>query len=333
MVEEASNAVSALCPDSHWQRFFQLFGELVMLERVLSEPGRAVLLAMYEALAGRCLFCESQDWNPVFPVLCTLRDYDVLKAQLCRGERVQDDEAAFVLRRLDGDRAPEWPSPSPPEVLLVTTSMPAAVCGRDGPLALRLVHVSKAHAVLRLFRDTSSIPATWKLTIQDTSTNGTWVNGVKLMHNTQQELKLHDQVCFVPPAPASRQLIYQVLPGSMHHSGLLQRPAAISAPADIVERVPSMPPPSSVPSHATARTARPSKRQRLQDECLSTWLASLGDPAVLQYEHQLLRLARSASDLRDHYASDISRFVAELGVREEHKATFRRGLLQLRHAS
>ena len=39
----------------------------------------------------------------------------------------------------------------------------------------------------------------------------------------------------------------------MHHSGLLQRPAAISAPADIVERVPSMPPPSSVPSHATAR--------------------------------------------------------------------------------
>ena len=29
--------------------------------------------------------------------------------------RLEDDEAAFVLRRLDGDRAPEWPSPSPPE--------------------------------------------------------------------------------------------------------------------------------------------------------------------------------------------------------------------------
>ena len=34
--------------------------------------------------------------------------------------------------------------------------------------------------------------------------------GIKLKPKTQQELKLHDQVCFVPPAPAVRQLIYQV---------------------------------------------------------------------------------------------------------------------------
>ena len=33
--------------------------------------------------------------------------------------------------------------------------------------------------------------------------------GIKLKPKTQQELKLHDQVCFVPPAPAVRQLIYQ----------------------------------------------------------------------------------------------------------------------------
>ena len=35
------------------------------------------------------------------------------------------------------------------EVLLITTTSPAVVCGRDGPVALRLAHVSKARSALR----------------------------------------------------------------------------------------------------------------------------------------------------------------------------------------
>jgi len=218
--------------------------------------------------------------------------------------------------------APEWSTPVPPEVLLITTTSPAVVCGRDGPVALRLAHVSKAHAVLRLFRDTSSVPASWKLTVQDTSSNGTWVNGIKLKPKTQQELKLHDQVCFVPPAPAVRQLIYQVLPGSV----LLRPPA----PPVVPLQVPMM---TSTPGSLQPPESMPNKRPRLQDDSLSSWLGSLGDPAVLRYEHQLCKMVPAASELRDAYAYNISGFLAELGVQEEHKATFRRGLLQLRHAS
>ncbi|CAE7263985.1 unnamed protein product [Symbiodinium natans] len=344
MVEDAAAPVSAICPDCHWHHFFELFGELLLLERVLREPDRVVLLAlfeqgstalaMYEALAGRCLYWACQVWTPTFPALCTLRDYDILKAQLCRGEPVQDDEAAFVLRRMDGESELEWQHPAPPEVLLVTTNMPAVVCGRDGPVALRLAHVSKAHAVLRLFRDASSVPATWKLTVQDTSSNGTWVNGVKLQPKAQQELKLHDQVCFVPPAHAVRQLVYQVLPGSA-----LPRHAPVASAPSTPSNVPV---PTAAPGMSGApwpsatfggMTPRPSKRPRLQDDSLSSWLGSLGDLAVLRYEHQLLQMVPAATELRDLYAYNISRFLAELGVREEHKATFRRGLLQLRHAS
>ncbi|CAE7459712.1 unnamed protein product [Symbiodinium necroappetens] len=321
MVEDAANPVSALRPGCHWQRFFELFGELLILERVLRDSGRIVLLAlferasaalaMYETLAGRCLYWPCQARTPTFPAICTLRDYDVLKAQLCRGEPVQDDEAAYILRRLDGEMALEWPNPVPPEVLLITTNSPAVVCGRDGPVALRLAHVSKAHAVLRLFRDTSSVPASWKLTVQDTSSNGTWVNGIKLKPKTQQELKLHDQVCFVPPAPNVRQLIYQVMPGSV----LLRPPAPALVP--LTTSAPGVLQPPQSPE------SMPKKRPRLQDDSLSSWLVSLGDPAVLRYEHQLCKMVPAASELRDAYAYNISGFLAELGVQEEHKATFR----------
>eukprot|EP00913_Durusdinium_trenchii_P014452 g13556.t1 len=118
------SAVRAQCP---WERFFQHFGPLSLLERVLTEPGRAVLLAcfqdpaaaedawaeglgagfprrgvsiesieaIYECLAGRCLYFPWRETcTDCFPVLCALRDYDTLKAQLYRQEQLQDTACA-----------------------------------------------------------------------------------------------------------------------------------------------------------------------------------------------------------------------------------------------
>ncbi|CAK9067611.1 unnamed protein product, partial [Durusdinium trenchii] len=173
------SAVRAQCP---WERFFQHFGPLSLLERVLTEPGRAVLLAcfqdpaaaeaIYECLAGRCLYFPWRETcTDCFPVLCALRDYDTLKAQLYRQEQLQDEEPAYLLRRL-GERPPK---PSPPEAILVTSSRGTWRCGREGvEISLRAAHVSKVHAVLELSRQGTS----WRLTVQDLSTNGTWVNGV-----------------------------------------------------------------------------------------------------------------------------------------------------------
>ncbi|CAK8985815.1 unnamed protein product [Durusdinium trenchii] len=207
------SAVRAQCP---WERFFQHFGPLSLLERVLTEPGRAVLLAcfqdpaaaeaIYECLAGRCLYFPWRETcTDCFPVLCALRDYDTLKAQLYRQEQLQDEEPAYLLRRL-GERPPK---PSPPEAILVTSSRGTWRCGREGvEISLRAAHVSKVHAVLELSRQGTS----WRLTVQDLSTNGTWVNGKKLSPQEKQPLTRNDQICFVPPANGVEPLVYEVVP-------------------------------------------------------------------------------------------------------------------------
>lgn len=174
--------------------------------------------------AGRCLYFP-KDGTSCFPCSCTLRDYDALKAwrmapeppglqaQLCRKERVQDDEPTFILRRMGAAVRPRPPeAPGRPhkaggwQVILVTTSRPSLVCGREGAdVSLRAAHVSKTHAVLRLSRYGNS----YRLTVEDKSSNGTWVNGVRLKAEPMV-LKARDQICFVPPAHDVEQLLYEV---------------------------------------------------------------------------------------------------------------------------
>jgi len=317
MVESQNTLSSALLQNCEWERFFQLFGRLSLIERIINESGRAVLLAcfeepqaalaMYECLAGRCLYYPSAGaWkvdNPTncFPAFCTVRDYDALKAQLYRKERVQDDEPAFVLRRIASGVKPE-----PPEVILVTTAQPTLVCGREGSVdvSLRAPHVSKVHAVLYLSRDGSN----WKLTIEDKSSNGTWVNGTRL--RAEARLKTCDQICFVPPGNGTEQLVYEVVQANM-----LQRTA--SHPPQVLDPEPEV--------RMYARS-----RSRSQEENISIWLQSVGDPDLLIYEKKLLAIVAKPSDIRNKYGDNISGFLADLNVSDQHKSSFRRALLKLR---
>lgn len=309
MVESQSNSSSALRRNCEWELFFQLFGPLSLIERIINESGRAVLLAcfeepqaalaMYECLAGRCLYFPSTgridgltgltSSTDCFPALCTVRDYDALKAQLYRNERVQDDEAAFVLRRIASAVKPR-----PPEVILVTTTQPTLVCGREGSvdIPLRAPHVSKVHAVLQLSPDGAS----WKLTIEDRSSNGTWVNGVRLKAKEQMALKTCDQICFVPPGNGVEQLVYEVLPANM-----LQRTAC--RPTEVLDPEP-------------LRGSYARSRSRGQDENISTWLQSVGDPELLSYQTKLMRIVTTPSDIRNKYGDNISGFLADLNVRK-----------------
>ncbi|CAJ1378231.1 unnamed protein product [Effrenium voratum] len=300
--------VSALRAQSHWRRFFEHFGPLLLLERIFTEPSRLVLLAcfeepaaalaMYECLAGRCLYLPFGDMGDCFPSLCTLRDYDALKAQLYRHERVQDDEAAFLLRRLRGSERPR-----PPEVILVTTTSPTVVCGRenDADVALRVQHVSKVHAVLHLVRQGGM-----RLLLEDKSSNGTWVNGARLEPRKPTQLNLQDQICFVPPAPGVEPLLYEVLPGSVLQRGTYPEPSKRGGPYS-------------------------KTRSRPQDEDLSYWLQSLGDSELLAYAPRLLGLGlRRSAELRARYADNISGLLADLNVSDQHKSNFRRALMKLR---
>lgn len=320
MVESQSNSSSALRRNCEWELFFQLFGPLSLIERIINESGRAVLLAcfeepqaalaMYECLVGRCLYFPSTSRitssTDCFPALCTVRDYDALKAQLYRNERVQDDEPAFVLRRIASAVKPR-----PPEVILVTTTQPTLVCGREGSvdIPLRAPHVSKVHAVLQLSRDGAS----WKLTIEDRSSNGTWVNGVRLKAKEQMALNTRDQICFVPPGNGVEQLVYEVLPANM-----LQRTAC--RPTEVLDPEP-------------LRGSYARSRSRGQDENISTWLQSVGDPELLSYQTKLMRIVATPSDIRNKYGDNISGFLADLNVSDQHKSSFRRALLKLRRES
>lgn len=316
---EGQDPVSAVRPGTHWHDFCQLFGAVERVERAATGGGRergvVTLLArfcqaegaqnMYEALFDRYLYrpwskeTDEGDADECFQVTCALKDYDEARALLVRGEPLLDSEVAFVLRR--GGGSPEQAAVcGAPEEVLLTSSRPQLVLGREPgegvDVVLRRAHVSKAHATLTLQDHGGELAAL----LQDTSSNGTWVNGARLDPGRPVHLRPGDRVSFLPPgAPASElgggPLVYELaLPGQPAPAA----PPALGQPGAIQE-----------------------------------WLRSLEGPGggLLQYENVLLNQYDDVSQIRSLYADNIGAFFEDVGVENpQHKASFRRALMRLR---
>merc|ERR1719272_1301680 len=113
--------------------------------------------------------------------------------------------------------------------------------GRDPPsrgreescdVMLRRAHVSKQHATVAL----QAVAARngHVLTIQDTSANGTWVNGKRLRPKVVTPLQLGDRISFLPENHEFYQdsLLYEVADGKGADAvgGLQPQPQLASSP-------------------------------------------------------------------------------------------------------
>jgi len=123
-------------------------------------------------------------------------------------EPVLSDDVPFVKRILAIYRRPQGgyilrrcgnaeDKKAGPDAIAITPIRRRLVVGREGcDVILKRMHVSKAHATLELHSRADG--ASWTLTIQDTSANGTWVNSAQLVPNQPLELRVGDRISFLP---------------------------------------------------------------------------------------------------------------------------------------
>mmetsp|Transcript_4145 Transcript_4145/g.6646 ORF Transcript_4145/g.6646 Transcript_4145/m.6646 type:complete len:319 (+) Transcript_4145:3-959(+) len=108
-------------------------------------------------------------------------------------KRALRGEVGFVLRRVGATTEKK----AGPPAIQVNLARQRLIIGReeDCDVMLRRAHVSKHHATIAMVQNRSQ---RWILTIQDTSANGTWVNGKRLRPNLVTELHSGDQLTFLP---------------------------------------------------------------------------------------------------------------------------------------
>lgn len=341
---------------SVWFQFCEVFGELRSAERILlrgsQDLSKSVLLvhfkslagaqAMHEALMDRYLFLPwGDDLDDCCPATCSIHEYEEVRARLLQGCSMQESERAvpFKLRRCLGPRSSASSSSTIPEVFSVTIQQRRLVIGReqDCDIILRRPHVSKAHAVLSLQEASDSNG--WILTLQDTSSNGTWVNGQKLQHGQTLRLRQSDQVSFLPPPEVTSSfgttpelddpLAYEVVELSSLAQRALPSGALPSEATNAEEQ--------GCRSRSRSREEIPPQaRRRLGADPqrgvdIREWLRSLGDPGLARYKDGLLSQYDSLSQIRSLYGDNISGFFEDVGIENmQHKATFRRALMRLR---
>lgn len=142
-----------------------------------------------------------------------------------RARAGEDARAAFVLRRLAG------PSALPAEVPVLAESRPLSIGrGVSSDLALPIQHISKAHALLTVLQ---AADGSRRLMLEDTSSNGTWLNETQVTPNRHIEVVHGDKISFLPPPSVSgtdaMPPTYEVVEGSRlkavrGSAGTLRRP-------------------------------------------------------------------------------------------------------------
>lgn len=372
--EAGGEGKSLVQPGSHWYQFCELFGEMASAEWFPSLAGatrrspRGALLAhfrrpggghaMYEAVLDRYLFApwiEAGDVEDCSPAVCALGEYEELRARLLAGWRARDEEVLFALR----SRCPAAAAAGLPEEVLVTTASRRLVLGREPTCDVMLPchHVSKAHALLCPQLTAAGGP--WTLILQDTSSNGVWLNGERIPGRQFVQLKPGDRVCFLPPEAGARagELEYEVGP-SCSAAAALPRPAvphsegtgAALEAAGAGCRSRSRGHHSAADSHAEARRLpevlqqRPRQRSHIPqlkhrlkprqldpEEELREWIRNLDNGDVVCYESALVQRFDSLEQIRNLYANNVSDFVQDMGVENpHHRASFRRAIMRLR---
>lgn len=127
-----------------------------------------------------------------------------------RARAGEDARTAFVLRRFAG------PSGLPAAVPVLVDSRPLSIGrGASSDLALPIQHISKAHALLTLLQ---AADGSRRLMLEDTSSNGTWLNDKQVTPNRHIEVVHGDVISFLPPPAVSgtddMPPTYEVVEGS-----------------------------------------------------------------------------------------------------------------------
>lgn len=223
--------------------FFSQDPDLAQL--LVQFSAQAHAYAMFEALWERYLYNpENREVDDTHPVVCAAGRHDRLRLEALQpggvaraaatmrrspyeetqpaqraeaqatpgrasGNTAVSTAAGFVLRR---SGAPNDPTAAPQRIQVVP-SKPRIVIGRDDSscdVLMQRAHLSKSHATLEL--RPSQDGTGWNLIIQDTSVNGTWVNGSRLISRRMQPLQVGSLVSFLPASHAfySDSLSYQV---------------------------------------------------------------------------------------------------------------------------
>jgi len=206
-------------------------------------------------------------------------------------------------------------------------------------IVLKVPHVSKSHAKLSL----QETAGTWMLMLQDTSSNGTWLNGHKLIAQRFMQVEEGDQVAFLPPTLEFEQPTYEVTRGAIQaetrekggsttataSAGSNDGDASGAAVLRVKEQEHSPQPPTETRRNTGAgdKSQQPDSHSR----DIRTWLRSLGRD-VSQYEEVLLATYDDLKQIQDLYANSVEDFFEDVGVEsQQHCTLFREALGSLRN--
>eukprot|EP00929_Paragymnodinium_shiwhaense_P017865 TRINITY_DN12768_c0_g2_i1.p1 TRINITY_DN12768_c0_g2~~TRINITY_DN12768_c0_g2_i1.p1 ORF type:complete len:597 (-),score=106.82 TRINITY_DN12768_c0_g2_i1:124-1914(-) len=234
----------SLRPTDHWWDFASRFGDVVaadlMLFALAAKTARLVVRflepfgarTMYQALYQRYLYNPgNESVDDTFPVTCAIGDdgslraeEGLLQAQLQPLQPSSERRDAlpravallegFTLRRIGSVED----ATAGPAFIHVTPLKRDVVVGREAcDVLLQRPHISKVHATLKLRPRSQAAQTTlpWMLWLQESSANGTWVNGKRVATGVFQELRRGDKVSFLPSNTAAYPdaLLYEVQEG------------------------------------------------------------------------------------------------------------------------
>jgi len=199
-------------------------------------------------------------------------------------------------------------APHLPEAVEITSGSRPLVVGRavGCDMVLRVQHVSKAHAEFHL---QEAADGSCMLMLQDTSSNGTWLNGQKLILRRLVQVQPGDRIAFLPPSAAGD--------------------AALEPPTYCLLAGPPAPP---LPLAAGPAGRPASPTGRALD--IGRWLRSLGAEGLAQYEDLLLATYDDLRQISDLYAEHAEDFFEDVGIENaSHQEVFRNALRLLRSAA
>mmetsp|Transcript_89589 Transcript_89589/g.252533 ORF Transcript_89589/g.252533 Transcript_89589/m.252533 type:complete len:440 (-) Transcript_89589:154-1473(-) len=224
--------------DSHWYQFASIFGEIASAEiawrgTTAATVSLLVQFAAWESARAMLeLLNERYLYNPllpemacVHPAICIDGQLEDLRAGALAPAALLSPASALQGAPSSGgfriSRCDAKAHATPAEVW-VSPHKPTAVLGREASCDLRVPfsHMSRQHAVLRLEAEADGQWA-FGLSIEDLSTNGTWVNGRRMPAGQVLRLADMDKVSFElhgdPNFPV--YLVQQCLPEAQLRSG------------------------------------------------------------------------------------------------------------------
>lgn len=168
-------------------------------------------------------------------------------------EPTASESSVFSLRRC-GLQQPEGAWRPLPDMIELSATRPRLVIGREDhcDVVIGTAYVSKCHAHLVLQDSLDGVG--WMLMVKDTSSNGTWLNSLRMVPNQFVQLRASDKLSLMPPVANldTDPLTYVVVEGMGAAAPL---PDGAKTPALPYGMTP-VPPPRSAPHSPSPRRRR-----------------------------------------------------------------------------